>query len=51
VGEGDSLFSIAAEFLPSGEALGEFARRIAETNGLSPEDPLLQPGQKLSIPR
>jgi Tfp pilus assembly protein FimV len=51
VGEGDSLFSIAEEFLPPGEAIGDFARRIAETNGLSPEDPLLQPGQTLRIPR
>jgi hypothetical protein len=51
VEEGDSLFSIAEEFLPSGEAIGDFARRIAETNGLSFEDPLLQPGQTLSIPK
>ncbi len=48
---GDSLFSIAQQFLPADEALGDFARRIAERNGLSLEDPLLQPGQTLLIPR
>jgi len=51
VGKGDSLVRHAEEFLPPGEALGDFARRIAEENGLSPEDPLLQPGQTLRIPR
>jgi len=51
VEEGDSLFSIAEQFLPPGEAIGDFAQRIAEANDLSFEDPLLQPGQTLSIPR
>jgi nucleoid-associated protein YgaU len=50
VQEGDSLFGIAERFAPSGESITNFARRIAERNGLSPEDPLLQPGQKLIIP-
>jgi hypothetical protein len=51
VEEGDSLFGIAEKFLPPGEAIGDFAQRIAEANGLSPEDPLLQPGQTLRIPQ
>jgi len=51
VGEGDSLFSIAEQFLPPGEDLADFARQIAERNDLSFEDPLLQPGQTLIIPQ
>lgn len=51
VEEGDSLYSIAEKFLPPGEEIGDFARRIAEANDLSFEDPLIQPGQTLRIPR
>lgn len=51
VSEGDSLFSIAEQYLPVGEDLGTFAQRIAEANGLSASDPMLQPGQTLTIPR
>ena len=51
VGEGDTLFDIAERNLPPGEDLGEFARRLADLNGLDAEDPMLQPGQTLLIPR
>lgn len=51
VQEGDSLFDIASRFLPPGEAIPDFAARIAAANGLDPADPLLHPGQTLHIPK
>lgn len=51
VGEGDTLFDIAERNLPPGEDLNDFASRLADLNGLDAEDPMLQPGQKLLIPR
>jgi hypothetical protein len=51
IGEGDTLFDIAERNLPPGEDLTEFAQAIAGLNGLDPENPVLQPGQTLLIPR
>lgn len=51
VTEGDSLLSIASFFLPPGEELTAFATRIAELNGLDPNDPVIMPGDVLLIPR
>jgi hypothetical protein len=48
---GDSLLSIAEYFLPPGEDLMEFANRIAELNGLDPEEPEIMAGDVLLIPR
>ena len=48
---GDSLLDIASRFLPPGEAITDFAGRIAAANGLDPTDPVLQVGQTLQIPR
>jgi hypothetical protein len=51
VQEGDTLYGIAAQFQPAGEALGDYANRLAEANGIDPSDPLLRPGQVLTIPK
>jgi Tfp pilus assembly protein FimV len=51
VQEGDSLFDIAALFLPADESLTDFAVRIANANGLDPNDPILRPGDTLIIPQ
>jgi Tfp pilus assembly protein FimV len=51
VQEGDTLFDIAAQFQPPGEALTDYANRLAVANGLDPTNPLLQPGQVLTIPK
>ncbi|GAG29322.1 unnamed protein product [marine sediment metagenome] len=48
---GDSLLSIAEYWLPPGEDVMEFANRIAELNGLDPEDPVIMVGDVLLIPR
>jgi hypothetical protein len=49
--EGDTLFDIAAQFLPAGGDITDFANRIAAANGLDPNNPLLHPGQTLTIPK
>jgi nucleoid-associated protein YgaU len=51
VQEGDTLYGIAAQFQPAGEALGDYANRLAEANGIDPANPVLQPGQVLTIPK
>jgi len=51
VESGDSLLSIAEYWLPPGEDVMEFANRIAELNGLDPEDPVILVGDVLLIPR
>ncbi len=51
VQEGDTLYGIAAQFQPAGEALGDYANRLAEANGIDPSNPVLQPGQVLTIPK
>lgn len=51
VESGDTLLSIAEYFLPPDEDLMEFANRIAELNGLDPEDPAIMIGDVLLIPR
>jgi hypothetical protein len=51
VESGDSLLLIAESFLPPGEDLTEFANRIAELNGLDPEDPVIVAGDVLLIPQ
>lgn len=51
VQEGDTLFGIAAQFQPAGESLTDYANRLAAANGLDPANPLLHPGQVLTIPK
>jgi hypothetical protein len=51
VQEGDTLFDIAGQFQPAGEALTDYANRLAAANGLDPSNPLLHPGQTLTIPK
>jgi len=51
VESGDSLLSIAEDWLPAGEDLMEFANRIAELNGLDPDDPVIVVGDVLLIPQ
>jgi len=51
VQEGDTLFDIAAQFQPPGESLTDYADRLAAANGLDPSNPLLHPGQTLTIPK
>ena len=49
--EGDTLFDIASLFLPPGESITDYADRLAAANGLDPTDPLLRPGETLTIPK
>jgi LysM repeat protein len=51
VQEGDTLFDIAATFQPPGESITDYADRLAAANGLDPSNPLLHPGQTLTIPK
>jgi len=51
VQQGDTLFGIAERYLPVGENLGDFVDRIAAANGLNAQNPQLEPGQVLHIPR
>ena len=51
VQEGDTLLDIAALFLPPGESITDYANRLAAANGLDPANPLLHPGQALTIPK
>jgi hypothetical protein len=51
VESGDSLLAFAAKFLPNGEDLTGFAKRIAQLNNLDDENPVIQPGDVLLIPR
>ncbi len=51
VQEGDTLYGIAAQFQPAGEALGDYANRLAAANGIDPSNPVLHPGQVLTIPK
>ncbi len=47
----DTLYGIAATFQPAGEALGDYAIRLATANGIDASNPVLTPGQVLQIPQ
>jgi LysM repeat protein len=49
--EGDTLFDIAGRFQPAGESITDYADRLAAANNLDPNNPVLQPGQTLTIPK
>jgi hypothetical protein len=51
VQEGDSLFGIAEANLPPGTDLIEYVNAIASLNGFSPDDPVLNIGGTLLLPR
>jgi LysM repeat protein len=50
VQEGDSLFSIAEQYLPPGDDLAQFVQAIANLNGLDVDNPVLSPGQTILLP-
>lgn len=49
--EGDTLFGIAQAHLHPGDDLGGFVGAIAVLNQLDQQDPLLQVGRKLYLPK
>ena len=51
VQEGDTLLDIAAQFQPPDESITDYSNRLAAANGLDPDNPLLHPGQTLTIPK
>lgn len=51
VQEGDSLFSIADANLPAGDDPVSFAEAIANLNGLDIDEPLINAGDTLLLPR
>jgi hypothetical protein len=48
--EGDTLAGIAQMYLPEGVDINEFARAIAELNGLDPDNPILEVEMTLILP-
>jgi len=51
VQEGDSVAGIAEAMLPAGDDLTAFENAIISLNGLDASNPILQPGQKLLLPK
>jgi nucleoid-associated protein YgaU len=51
VQEGDTLLDIAGQFQPAGESITDYANRLAAANGIDANNPVLQPGQTLTIPK
>jgi len=51
VQEGDTLFSIAETQLPPGDDVAAFAQAIATLNGIDIDDPIINPGQTLLLPK
>lgn len=50
VQEGDSLVGIAEQFAPPGVSPIDYARRIAELNGIDFNNPVINPGDVLRLP-
>jgi hypothetical protein len=50
VQEGDSLVGIAEQFAPPGVSPIDYARRIAELNGIDFDNPVINPGDVLRLP-
>lgn len=50
VQEGDSLVGIAEQFAPPGVSPVDYARRIAELNGIDFDNPVINPGDVLRLP-